>query len=88
MVKLNNDENIKNLKKREFLRILMIIFSLLTIVLAFLNLFNKINIAFALLSFIITVILKKVRESTEIIRKNDELEAIKKEIEDNKKISR
>lgn len=86
MVKLSNDENIKNLKKRELLRILMIIFSLLTIVLAFLNLFDKVNIVFALFSFVITVILKRVRESTEIIRKDDDIDAIKKEIDDYKKI--
>ena len=35
--KLSNDENIKNLKIRKNLRILMIIFASLTIVLAILN---------------------------------------------------
>ena len=41
--KLSNDENIKNLKIRKNLRILMIIFASLTIVLAILNLFYNVN---------------------------------------------
>ena len=43
--KLSNDENIKNLKIRKNLRILMIIFASLTIVLAILNLFYNVNLA-------------------------------------------
>ena len=40
MKKLSNDENIKNLKKRKYLRNVSICFSFLTIVFAFINLFD------------------------------------------------
>ncbi len=41
MKKLSNDENITNLKKRKYLRTLSIIFAFLTIVFAFVNLFDR-----------------------------------------------
>ena len=44
--KLSNDENIKNLKIRKNLRILMIIFASLTIVLVILNLFYNVNLVY------------------------------------------
>lgn len=81
---LTNDENIKNLKKRETLRILIIVFSLITIMLTLANLFYKLNIVFALISFVIVQILNRMRAKTPII-KNDEFASIRKEIEKSKK---
>ena len=84
MKKISNDENIKNLRKREYLRIAMIIMSILTIILAILNLFFGVNIIFALLSFAVYVILNKVRDKI-VINRKDELVEVKKEIKKNKK---
>ena len=82
--RINNDQNIKNLKKREILRILIIIFSLLTIILALGNLFYSVNLLFALFCFIVTVIFNKIREKTVIVKK-DNLKEIRQEIKKNKK---
>ena len=82
--KINNEQNIINLKKRELLRIFIIIFSILTIVFSLGNLFYEINLIFALLFFILTVVLNKIREKIIIIRK-DELKEYRKEINKNKK---
>ena len=75
--KFNNDQNIKNLRKRELLRIMIIIFSLLTIIFSFGNLFYNINLIFALFCFALTVILNKAREKIFIVKK-DELKNNKK----------
>lgn len=82
--RINNDQNIKNLKKREILRILIIIFSLLTIIFALGNLFYSVNLLFALFCFIVTVIFNKIREKTVIVKK-DNLKEIRQEIKKNKK---
>lgn len=82
--RINNDQNIKNLKKREILRILIIIFSLLTIIFALGNLFYNVNLLFALFCFIVTVIFNKIREKTVIVKK-DNLKEIRQEIKKNKK---
>ena len=82
--RINNDQNIKNLKKREILRILIIIFSLLTIIFALGNLFYNVNLLFALFCFIVTVIFNKIREKTVIVQK-DNLKEIRQEIKKNKK---
>lgn len=84
MEKLSNEQNIKNLKKRERLRIYIIIFALITIALAFFNLFCGISIVFALISMIIVIILEKIRDKTVIIKKEENKE-IKKEIDKIKK---
>lgn len=78
--KLSNDENIKNLRIRKNLRILMIVFASLTIVLAILNLFYDINLAYALLTCISFYIVKWRRDVTPINRK-DELKDVKETIE-------
>ena len=41
MKKLSNDENITNLKKRKYLRHISIVFAFMTIVFAFVNLFDR-----------------------------------------------
>ena len=82
--KLSNDENIKNLKVRKNLRILMIIFASLTIVLAILNLFYNVNLAYALLTFISFYIVKLRRDVTPINRK-DELKDVRSTMEKVKK---
>ena len=87
---LTNDENIRNLNKRKKLRILIIIFALLTCVLAILTLITtfidvgfKFSFAFALISYLISLYFRKKRDSIEII-KNKEIEEVRKEIKKNK----
>lgn len=82
--KLSNDENIKNLKIRKNLRILMIIFASLTIVLAILNLFYNVNLAYAFLTCISFYIVKWRRDVTPINRK-DELKDVRSTMEKIKK---
>lgn len=84
MVKLSNDQNIKNLKLREKLRIGMIVFYLLTIILALLNLFGIVNIIFPLLTMVIAFFLSKKRENT-IINRKDDLKEFRDAIKENKK---
>lgn len=79
MEKLTNDQNIKNLKTRKILRILIIIFGLLTIVLAILSLTIKLGIGYSLAAFIIMTVLTKKRESIPIkISKDIETKRIEK----------
>lgn len=66
MIKLTNDQNIKNLKARKELRIFIIIFGILTIVLAIFALTIKLSFIYSLISFIIMTILTKKRESIPI----------------------
>lgn len=82
--KLTNDENIKNLKKRKILRILIILFAILTILFSLLNLFFQVSLIFALIAFLVTTILDRVRTNTPI-NKKDDIEDIRKEITKTKK---
>lgn len=82
--KITNDQNIKNLKKRKILRILIILFASVTIIFALLNLFSNVSIIFALVFFVITTILNRVRENTKIIKK-DELADVREAINKSKK---
>ncbi len=81
---LTNDQNIENLKKREKLRIVIIIFSFITIVLAILNMFFNVHILFAFFSFVVVAVLNRIRDGIKI-NKNPEIEDVKKEI---KKVKR
>ena len=83
---ISNDENIANLKKRKYLRYAIIIFALITIILAFLDLImqNTLLLLLAIIFFIITTFLNKYRESLKIIKK-DELKEVREAIEENKK---
>lgn len=81
MGKITNDQNIKNLKARKILRYLIIIFGLVTIVLAILSLTIKLSFVFSLISFVIMTLLTKKRESIEIKRsKTLESKIIEKEL--------
>lgn len=82
--KLSNDENIKNLKIRKNLRILMIVFASLTIVLAILNLFYDVNLCYALLTCLSFYIVKWRRDVTPI-NKKDELKDVRTAMEKVKK---
>ena len=84
MSKITNDENIRNLKRRKILRIIIIIFSILTIVTSLLSLFMNISILFPILSFLITTILMKYRDSIEI-NKKDDLKDVRKLLNKSKK---
>ena len=81
---LINNQNIENLKKREKLRIVIIIFSFITIVLAILNMFFNVHILFAFFSFVVVAVLNRIRDGIKI-NKNPEIEDVKKEI---KKVKR
>lgn len=63
MKTLTNDEKIKQVKLRKILKVFIIILAILTIVFSILTLTVKLNPIFALLCFIIEVILNKYRES-------------------------
>ena len=77
MTKLTNDENIRNLKKRKVLRYLIIVFGIITIILAILALTIKLSFIFSLVSFIIMTMLTKKRESIPIkIHKDLEMKRI------------
>ena len=79
MVKLTNDQNIKNLKSRKILRRCIIIFGILTIVLAVLSLVVKLSFIYSLVSFVIMTILTKKRESIPIkVSKTIETKRIEK----------
>lgn len=66
MEKLSNDQILKNIKVRKILKVLLIIFSILTITLSVLSLLINLNPIFAVISFIIEVILNKKRDSYKI----------------------
>lgn len=77
MTKLTNDENIRNLKKRKVLRYLIIVFGIITIILAILALTIKLSFIFSLVAFIIMTMLTKKRESIPIkIHKDLEMKRI------------
>lgn len=86
MVKLTNDQNIKNLKKRKILRYLIIFFGVVTIVLAILTLTIKLSFIFSLISFLIMTILTKKREGIPIkIHKDLEMKKIENALKKQKK---
>lgn len=86
MEKLTNDQNIKNLRTRKILRRIIIVFCLLTIVLAILSLTVKLGAGYSLVSFLITTLLIKKRESIPInISKDLEVKKIEREMEKQKK---
>lgn len=86
MTKLTNDENIKNLKKRKVLRYLIIVFGIITIVLAILALTIKLSFIFSLIAFIIMTMLTKKRDSIPIkIHKDLEMKRIENALKKQKK---
>ena len=70
MNKLTNDEKIKISKYRKNLRIVIIIFIVLTIALAMLSLMIKLNPIFSLISFMIEVCLTKYRDKLDYKKNN------------------
>lgn len=70
---LTNGENVENLRKREKLRIGMLIFSFLTVVFAVLDIIfsNTMFLVLAIICFIVANILKRKREKTIIKRRDD-----------------
>lgn len=62
MTKITNDEKIKRVKTRKILKYFIIFFGFLTLILAIHSLITKASPIFALISFIIEVILSKYRE--------------------------
>lgn len=76
MEKLTNDQNIKNLKTRKILRIFIMIFCVLTIVLALISLIFDISVIYPLITFIIATILINKRDKT-TIKISEDLEKIR-----------
>ena len=62
MSNLTNDEKLQNIKKRKVLKGLIIIFSVLTIVTSILSLWKNINPLYAIICFVIEIVLSKYRE--------------------------
>ena len=85
-IKLSNEQNIKNLKKRKILRYIIMVLAFLTIILGILDLFYQrtLLLIITIALFVLVTILQNYRDSIKIIR-HDELADIRKEIEDNKK---
>lgn len=77
MEKLTNDQNIKNLLIRKKLRIIIIILGFLTITLAILDLYyrNWLFLTGAIISFVISAVLTKKRDSIKI-KRNEKLEDV------------
>ena len=69
--KLSNDENIRNLRKRKILRIVVMICAVITMILSFATIFYNLNLLFPLIAFLITHFLLKYREKIEINKKDD-----------------
>ena len=82
--KLSNDENIKNLKKRKILRIAIIVFCILTIAFSVLTLVIKTSVIIPIVTFIVAKILIKIRDNTEI-NKKDDLKDVRKVLSKSKK---
>ena len=85
-IKISNEQNIKNLKKRKILRYIIMVLAFLTIILGILDLFYQrtLLLIITIALFVVVTILQNYRDSIKIIR-HDELADIRKEIEDNKK---
>ena len=66
-MKIDNDINLKNYKKRKILRIFIIIFGILTITLSILSLTIKLGAGYALLAFIAMSILTRIRNNTSLV---------------------
>ena len=69
-MRVDNDINLKNYKKRKVLRIFIIIFGILTITLSVLSLTIKLGAGYALIAFIVMSILTKLRNNTSLIDKD------------------
>ena len=82
--RLTNDENINNLKKRKILKIVIIIFSTLTIVLALASIFYNLNIIYPLLSYLVVAISTRKRNNIPLNKAN-KIYQVEKEIEKIKK---
>ena len=92
MKKLNNVENIENYKKRETLRILSIIFAILTMLFAAINFIHQDKwwlLLLALLSAVISTVLLKARETIPINKLDGDVDDAKiKKIKEKKKVKK
>lgn len=80
---ISDNENIENFKKREILRWVIMVMSILTIILAILSLTIKLGFGYALVSYLITHVLISMRNKLEI--KESDLVKEKKEEKKTKK---
>ncbi len=83
--RISNDENIENLRKRKIYRMIIIIFSILTILLALGSIFISQDLIYpALLVYLVVAYFSNKRKKT-IINKREEIYQVEKEIENVKK---
>lgn len=76
---LTNTENVDNYYKRRRLRWAIIALSSLTIILAFSSLVFHLGIGYALVTFLITIVLKRMYSKTTIELKDEEKTTKKKQ---------
>ena len=92
MKKLTNAENIENLQKRKYLRILAIIFAFLTMLFATLNFIDIKKwwfLVLALISALLSTSLIKTRENIPINRLDDHVdEAVISRVKEKKKVKK
>ena len=77
-MKIDNDINLKNYKKRKILRIFIIIFGILTIFLSVLSLTIKLGAGYALLAFVVMSILTRIRNNTLLVNNEHNINTDKK----------
>ncbi len=92
-MKITNDEKMALYRKKQYLRIGIIIFSLLTIVLAVLSLAIHLGVGYSIVTFVITTILMKMFEKTTLIlngedKNNDTSKKSVKKPQEKKKINK
>ena len=88
-MKITNEEKMALYRKRQYLRIGIIIFSLLTIILAVLSLAIHLGVGYSIITFVITTVLMKMFEKTTVIfyGEDKKSDTSKKSSKNNKKKS-
>lgn len=92
-MKITNEEKMALYRKRQYLRIGIIIFSLLTIILAVLSLAIHLGVGYSIITFVITTILMKMFDKTTVVfygedKKNDTSKKSAKKPKEKKKIDK
>lgn len=93
IMKITNEEKMALYRKRQYLRIGIIIFSLLTIILAVLSLAIHLGVGYSIITFVITTILMKMFDKTTVVfygedKKNDTSKKSAKKPKEKKKIDK
>lgn len=75
---MNDNQNYKNYIRRKVIRVVAIVFSLLTIIGAILSLFKIIDVFIPIITLLITTILMKVRQKIPFVSKDSLAVSLKK----------